>query len=79
LDELSEREGQTLYELCSRLAMAHGITSTRQAVSQHLTVLEDAGLVRSERRGRSKLHWYDGAPLRALVTRWPIPEGRTGT
>jgi hypothetical protein len=47
-----EREPQTLFELCTRLAMKHGRSSTRQAVSQHLDVLEQAGLVRSERRGR---------------------------
>ena len=49
LDELCEREGQTLFELCSRLAMAHGVSSTRQAVSQHLAILEEAGLVRTRR------------------------------
>lgn len=77
LDELSKREGQTLFELCGRLAMAHGITSSRQAVSQHLAVLEEAGLVRTEREGRTKLLWFDGSPLRELVTRWPIPRGTT--
>ena len=75
LDELSKREAQTLFELLGRLAMAHGITSSRQAVSQHLTMLEEVGLVRSERRGRTKLHWFDGAPLKDVVTRWPIPKG----
>jgi DNA-binding transcriptional ArsR family regulator len=74
LDELSKREGQTLFELCGRLAMAHGISSSRQAVSQHLAMLEEVGLVRTERQGRTKLHWFDGAPLRAIVTRWPIPK-----
>jgi hypothetical protein len=48
-----EREPQTLFELCTRLAMKHGRSSTRQAVSQHLDVLEQAGLVRSERHGRA--------------------------
>ncbi len=42
LDELSDRNGQTLFELCSRLAMKHGFGSSRQAVSQHLEVLEEA-------------------------------------
>lgn len=74
MDELSKRDGQTLFELCGRLAMAHGIGSSRQAVSQHLAILEEAGLVRTERVGRSKLHWFDGTPLRELATRWPIPE-----
>ena len=77
LDELSKREGQTLFELCSRLAMAHGINSSRQAVSQHLTVLEDVGLVLTERQGRSKLHWFDGTPLKAIVTRWPTSKDKT--
>ena len=74
MDELSKRDGQTLFEICGRLAMAHGISSSRQAVSQHLAILEEAGLVRTERRGRSKMHWFDGAPLRELQTRWPIPD-----
>lgn len=73
LDELAKREGQTLFELCGRLAMAHGVTLTRQAVSQHLGVLKEVGLLRSERKGRTKLHWFDGAPLRELLDRWPIP------
>ncbi len=75
LDELSKREGQTLFELLGRLAMAHGITSSRQAVSQHLAVLEKVGLVRTQREGRTKLHWFDGAPLKQVVTRWPLPDG----
>ena len=45
LDELTERDGQTLFELCGRLSMKHGLTSSRQAISQHLAVLEQAGLV----------------------------------
>lgn len=73
LDELSERGGQSLFELCARLVMRHGVSSSRQAISQHLEVLEAAGLVVSKREGRTKLHWFDGAPLRPLVERWPIP------
>ncbi|MGZ4670900.1 MAG: ArsR/SmtB family transcription factor, partial [Blastococcus sp.] len=46
LDELQERNGQTLFELCARLISRHGLGSSRQAVSQHLAVLEAAGLVR---------------------------------
>ena len=42
LDELSERDDQTLFEVCSRLATKHGLGSTRQAISQHLAVLEEA-------------------------------------
>ena len=72
LDELTERDGQSLFELCSRLTMRHGITSTRQAISQHLAVLEEAGLVTSRRDGRTKLHHLDTTPLRSLAERWPV-------
>jgi DNA-binding transcriptional ArsR family regulator len=72
LDELTERDGQSLFELCSRLTMRHGITSTRQAISQHLAVLEEAGLVTSRRDGRTKLHYLDTTPLRSLAERWPL-------
>lgn len=42
LDELTERDGQTLFEICSRLVMKHGIGASRQAISQHLDVLEES-------------------------------------
>jgi DNA-binding transcriptional ArsR family regulator len=74
LDELAERDEQTLFELCTRLAMAHGVTSSRQAISQHLDVLERAGLVRSERRGRYKIHTLDTRPLAQIAERWPQKE-----
>jgi DNA-binding transcriptional ArsR family regulator len=72
LDELQERDGQTLFELCTRLITRHGLTSSRQAVSQHLDVLEDAGLVRTRREGRYKFHSLDTAPLRTITERWQI-------
>lgn len=77
LDELAERDEQSLFELCSRLAMKHGVNLSRQAISQHLAVLEDAGLVRSRRVGRTKLHHLEDAPLRGLTDRWlhNIPGG----
>lgn len=71
LDELVERDGQTLFELCGRLIMKHGISSSRQAISQHLEVLESAGLVIAKREGRYKFHWFDGEPLQAITKRWP--------
>jgi DNA-binding transcriptional ArsR family regulator len=70
LDELSERDGQTLFELCSRLAAKHGLGSSRQAISQHLDVLESAGLVRTRRQGRYKLHHLDTTPLETIIERW---------
>jgi DNA-binding transcriptional ArsR family regulator len=72
LDELVERDGQSLFELCARLTMRHGITSTRQAISQHLAVLEEAGLVTSRKDGRTKLHHVDTTPLREITERWPL-------
>ena len=72
LDELQERNGQTLFELCVRLITNHGLTSTRQAISQHLDVLEAAGLVRTRRQGRYKFHDLDTSPLGEIARRWPI-------
>jgi DNA-binding transcriptional ArsR family regulator len=72
LDELQERSGQTLFELCTRLISKHGLSSSRQAVSQHLEVLEAAGLVHTRREGRYKFHDLDTAPLKAIAERWPI-------
>ncbi len=70
LDELAERDDQTLFELCSRLVMKHGLASTRQAISQHLDVLEAAGLIRTRREGRYKFHSIQREPLRHLAERW---------
>jgi DNA-binding transcriptional ArsR family regulator len=72
LDELTDKDGQTLFEICARLSMKHGLGSTRQAISQHLAVLEEAGLVSSRREGRYKFHHLDTTPLRSIVERWPI-------
>jgi DNA-binding transcriptional ArsR family regulator len=73
LDELHERDGQTLFEICSRLTMKHGLTLTRQAISQHLEMLEAVGLVRTHREGRYKFHYLDTAPLETIVRRWLAP------
>jgi DNA-binding transcriptional ArsR family regulator len=75
LDELADRDGQTLFEICTRLTMKHGLDLTRQAVSQHLAVLEAAGLVVAQREGRYKFHHLDVRPLAAIVERWS-PRGR---
>ena len=72
LDELTERDGQSLFELCARLTMRHSITSSRQAISQHLAVLEEAGLVTTRREGRTKLHHLDTTPLRNITDRWNL-------
>lgn len=71
LDLLVERDGRTLFDLCTTLA-GSGVSSSRQAISQHLTVLEEAGLVRSARAGRTKVHHLRTEPLREIPRRWPI-------
>jgi len=72
LDELTERDGQTLFEICGRLSMKHGLGSSRQAISQHLAVLEKAGLVITRREGRYKFHHIDTRPLHSISERWPM-------
>jgi DNA-binding transcriptional ArsR family regulator len=73
LDELTDRNGQTLFELCSRLATKHQLASTRQAISQHLEVLEDAGLIETRREGRYKFHDLNTTPLEHIAERWLEP------
>jgi DNA-binding transcriptional ArsR family regulator len=74
LDELVARDGQTLFELCTRLTHKHGLTSSRQAISQHLDVLEEAGLVITRREGRYKFHHLDTSPLKSIGQRWPTDQ-----
>lgn len=74
LDELVERNGQTLFEICARLATRHGLGLSRQAISQHLAVLEAAGLVATRRQGRCKFHDLNTGPLEHIVSRWLGPK-----
>lgn len=74
LDELALWPGQTLFEICSRLSMKHQLGMSRQAVSQHLAVLEAAGLVKSRREGRYKFHDLNTAPLKRIAERWIRPD-----
>ena len=64
LDLLHADQGQTLGALAGRLDM------TRQAVSQHLAVLEAANLVATVRRGREKLHYLNPVPIHEVHARW---------
>jgi DNA-binding transcriptional ArsR family regulator len=64
LDRLHADNGQTLGELCERLAM------TRQAVTKHLVLLEQANLVATLRRGREKLHYLNPVPIHEIAQRW---------
>jgi DNA-binding transcriptional ArsR family regulator len=74
LDELHDRNGQTLFELCARLTMKHELGLSRQAISQHLQVLEAAGLVSCRREGRYKFHYLDTTPLQDIAQRWSIED-----
>jgi DNA-binding transcriptional ArsR family regulator len=73
LDELTERDGQTLFEICSRLSTKHQLGSSRQAISQHLELLEAAGLIETRREGRFKFHYLNTRPLEHIADRWLKP------
>ena len=64
LDRLHAKNGQTLNELCDGLAM------TRQAVTKHLVILEEANLVTTFRHGREKLHYLNPVPIHQIGERW---------
>lgn len=74
LDALAERNVQTLFEIVNRLRYDHGLILTRQAVSQHLQLLEEVGLVRTQREGRYKFHSLNPAPLTQIAERWTPQE-----
>ncbi len=64
LDSLHARNGQTLGELCE------GRKMTRQAVTKHLAILEEANLVASRKQGREKLHYLNAVPIHEIADRW---------
>lgn len=64
LDRLHNKNGQSLGELCEGLSMS------RQAVSKHLALLEDANLVATVREGREKLHFLNPVPINDIAERW---------
>jgi DNA-binding transcriptional ArsR family regulator len=64
LDRLHEENGQTLGDLCQ------GLDMTRQAVTKHLAILEEANLVSSQRHGREKLHFINPVPINEIAERW---------
>ena len=70
LDELTQRDGQTLFEICSRLAIKYQVGSSRQAISQHLEALEAAGLIKTRRESRYKFHYLNTKPLKSILRRW---------
>ncbi|MBI1330083.1 MAG: metalloregulator ArsR/SmtB family transcription factor [Alphaproteobacteria bacterium] len=75
LDRLHNKNGQTLGELCEGLAMS------RQAVTKHLRILEEANLVATQKRGREKLHFINPVPINDITERWigKFERGRLAT
>lgn len=70
LDELAKRDDQALFEICVRLIDHHGLSLTRQAISKHLGVLEEAGLIVTRWEGRTKLHSSNVRKAGAAIGRW---------
>lgn len=70
LDELSDRNELTLYELTTRLIMKHNLSISRQAIAKHLSVLEEAGLVQSEKKGKYRVLIFTNEPLKNLLKGW---------
>ena len=64
LDRLHLRNGQTLNELCE------GLDMSRQAVTKHLVILEEANLVTTYKHGREKLHYLNPVPIHQIGERW---------
>lgn len=70
LDRLAKRPGQSLFEICASSVADDGRSLSRQTISQHLDMLERAGLVRTHWQGRTKMHTFDDAPLRKAADAW---------
>lgn len=70
LDELSERNEMTLYELTGRLVMKYKLSISRQAIAKHLSILEDAGLVKSQKKGKYRVLIFNNEPLKNLLEGW---------
>lgn len=70
IDEMLLRDRQSLFEIYTRVVMAHGIGQSRQAFSRHLSVLEEVGIVRTEWQGTTKFHLINTEPLARLHGAW---------
>ncbi|MBM7837080.1 DNA-binding transcriptional ArsR family regulator [Alkalihalobacillus xiaoxiensis] len=70
LDELAERRELTLYELTARLIMKYNLAISRQAIAKHLALLEEAGLVETEKKGKYRVIVFRREPLHSLLNSW---------
>jgi DNA-binding transcriptional ArsR family regulator len=69
VEELAERDSQSLFELCTRLITSRGLSMSRQAIAKHLAVMRDAGLIEVSTVGRTSVHSLNRDALRR-ATGW---------
>ena len=70
LDLLQERSERSLFEICASFAVADGKSLSRQTISQHLDMLERAGLIITSWKGRTKTHSLNVAPMQVATNQW---------
>ena len=73
MEQLRQRDDQSLFEICARLVEEHSITLTRQAITRHLNTLEEAGLICTAWRGRTKVHSLTAEALEQTINPWLQP------
>jgi DNA-binding transcriptional ArsR family regulator len=66
LDVLKQAPGCNVNRVCQAFDGELG----RFAVMKHLSTLEGAGLLITERRGRDKLLWFNPTPIQWIHERW---------
>lgn len=78
IDRLREQPDQSLFQICAASFAEDGKAISRQAVTQHLDMLEKAGLIRVTWSGRTKIHSLDLTPLREAADVWLLKHLREG-
>ena len=73
MEQLRHRNNQSLFELCARLVEEHDITLTRQAITRHLNTLEEANLITTAWRGRTKVHSLTADSFEETINPWLQP------
>ena len=70
IDDLNQKNGQTLFEICGRLSQNHNVHMARQSVTKHLGILEAAGILTVEWQGRTKVHFLNIEPIQHIGHTW---------
>jgi DNA-binding transcriptional ArsR family regulator len=78
MDRLRERPDQSLFEICALSVAQDGVALSRQAITQHLDMLHQAGLVRIAWAGRTRIHALDTGPLHEAAEQWLHTHLNTG-